>query len=282
MIISVLKKEAKNNLKGKWKKVILMMFVFFIVTLILTILKDLIAVKTQYGLLATIVNIAITLTLNYGILASMVKIKRNEKVNCFHFIYYAFRDGEKAWRVLGRLLLRMLLYIIALVLSGYLVITEIVSLCYGYGMRLSFFVEIIAFIAFTIMFCKCVLYYSLNNYILYDNNKWKTKEILNESKRLMTNHRWDFLKLNLSFVGWFILSTIFSVGIILALYFFANIRYYELIYISYIPLIVLLPYIYISHTCFYDNVLYNNPKSKEEANTQKTKKKSKKKKNNNK
>lgn len=280
MIISLLKKEAKNNLKGKWKKAILMMLVFFVITILLNILKDVIAVISPYGLFATIVNIVITLTLNYGILASMVKIKRDEKVNCFHFIYFAFRDGEKTWRVLGRLLLRMLLHIIALVISGYLVITEIVSLCYGYGMRLSFFVEIIAFIAFTILFCKDILYYSLNNYILYDNNKLKTKEILNESKRLMTNHRWDFLKLNLSFTGWFLLGTAFSAGIILALYFFTKIIYYEYIYISYITLIFILPYLYVSHTCFYDNVLYNNPKPKEEINTQKTKKKSKKKKNN--
>ena len=278
MIISVLKKEAKTNLKGKWKKAILIMLVFFVITILISFLKSLVATKTPYGLLANIFNIIITVALNYGILASFIKLKRNEKVNCFHFIYYAIRDVEKVWKVLGRFILRLLLYIIGFLLSIYLVITETISLVYGYGVRLTYFVEIICLIAITIFFNMQILYYSLNNYVLFDNNKLKAKEILNESKRLMTNHRWDFLKMNLSFVGWFILGTIFSVAIILALYFLAKINNYALIYISYIPLIFLLPYIYTTTICFYDNVLYNNPKPKEEMKHKKENKKNNKKK----
>ena len=43
------------------------------------------------------------------------------------------------------------------------------------------------------------------------------REILNESKRLMTMHRWDLARMYLSFVGWVILGISFSTGIILAL-----------------------------------------------------------------
>lgn len=276
MVISVLRKEARNNLTGKWKKAILMMLTFFIVTFILSFINSWISSNTQYGMFANILSVVITICLNYGLMGSFIKLKREEKVNILHFIYYAGRDAEKVWKLIGRLLLRMLLYIIGFLLAIYLVITECISLYYGYGVRLSFFIEIIALIAITIFLCINMLYYSLNNYILFDNKELKAKGILNESKRLMTKHRWDFIKLNLSFSGWFILGTLFSVTIILALYFFAGINNYALLYISYIPLIFLLPYLYITTTCFYDNLLYNNPKPKEDEINNK-KKKSKKK-----
>ena len=146
-------------------------------------------------------------------------------------------------------------------------------------MRLSFWVEILATIGLSIFISMRVLYYSLMNYVLYDNRESKAKDILKESERLMKKHRWDFIKMNLSFAGWFILGVAFSVAIILSLYFFLNINSYFLIYISYIPLIFLLPYTYTTTVCFYDNLLYNNPKPKEEENNKKTKKKSKKKSN---
>jgi len=278
MVVSILRKEARGILKGKWKKAILMMVTFFLTTILLGFGRDWIAANTPYGLFATILNMVITICLNYGILASFIKLKRDEKINCLHFIYYAGRDAEKVWKNIGRLIFRTLGYIIIIVLFAYLIITEVISLIYGGGVRLSFFVEIIVFIAATVFFVMKVLYYSLNNYVLYDNRQDKAKQILNESERLMKNHRWDFVKMTLSFAGWFILGTIFSVGIILALYFFAKINCFELIYISYIPLITFLPYMYITTVCFYDNLLYNNPKPKEEVNnTKKDKKKSKKK-----
>lgn len=280
MIVSILRKQARENLKGKWKKVILMMLVFFALTILLSYLKDWLVINTPYGLISNIINAVIVVALNYGILVSFIRIKRDEKINCFHFIYYAARDFEKVWKVIGRMLLRLLVYIISLLLLGYIIITEIVSLYLGNGIRLSFFVEIIAFIALTIFFCMKMLEYSVNNYILFDNKEDKAKNILNESKRLMKGHRWDFVRMYLSFSGWYILGLIFSVGIILLLYFYAKINTYYLLYISYIPLIFLMPYMYVTSSYFYDNLLYNNPKPKEEENNKnKTKKKKSKKKN---
>lgn len=278
MIVSILRKEARENLKGKWKKAILIMLVYYIITILISWLRSYLVANTEYGLLINIFNIIITISINYGLLATFIRLKRNEKTNCFHCIYYAGRDVEKFWKVIGRFFLRLLLPIIALILSAYLVITEVISLYYGYGIRLSFFVEIICFIAVTVYLCMQMLYYSLNNYVLFDNNKLKAKEILNESKRLMKNHRWDFMKLNISFIGWYLLGTIFNVGIILFMYYVVNINNIALVYVSFIPLMFILPYVNVSTVCFYDNILYNNPKiNDEQKNKQhkKTKKKNK-------
>ena len=255
MIVSVLRKEARKNLKGKWKNALLIMLLFFTISLLLTIFTYWISANSTYGIFASILNIVTTISLGYGLLVSFIKLKRNEKVNCLYFIYYAYKDTNKVWRAIGRVFWKLLGYISVWLLSLYLMVTELISLYYGNGMRLSYVIEILSVIIFSILICMKMLYYSLNNNILYDNKKYKTKEILKESERLMKNHRWDFVKLNLSFTGWFLLGIIFSVSIILLLYFVAKIQSIHLIYIAYIPLIFLLPYIYTSNVCFYDNLL---------------------------
>lgn len=274
MIIRQLKKEAIEKLKGKWKKAILFMIIFYITNILISYIVSWVSSQTTYGMIINIFRIVVIVALNYGIVGSFIKIKRDEKVNFLHYIFYAGRDVEKVWRTIGRLLLRFIWYILGFLLAAYLVITECISLYYGYGVRLSFFIEIICFIFITIFFVKEMLYYALNNYIIFDNKEWKAKEILNESKRLMKNHRWDFIKLNLSFIGWQVLGMTFSIGLILCLYFFLNINNYALLYISYIPLIFLSPYTYTTTICFYENILYNNPKPKDnEINSKKTKRK---------
>lgn len=279
MIVSVLRKEARNNLKGKWKKALLIMLLFYMITILIGVAANWIALNTTFGMIAIILNIVITVSLNYGILVSFIKLKRNEKTNCAYFIYYAITYGGKIWKIIGKIFVNLLLYILPLLLFLYLMITEFISLYYGYGMRLSYFVEILGVILFSVLLCMKVLYYSLNNYILYDNEKHKVKEILKESERLMKNHRWDFLKMNLSFAGWFILGIAFCAGIIALMYFVFKIQSLYLLYIAYIPAIFLLPYVYITTICFYDNLVYNNPRPKEEENDTKQSKKSKKKSN---
>lgn len=277
MIVSVLRKEARNNLKGKWKKALLIMLLFYMITILIGIAANWIALNTTFGMIAIILNIVITVSLNYGILVSFIKLKRNENINCAYFIYCAIAYGGKIWKIIGKIFVNLLLYILPLLLFLYLMITEFISLYYGYGMRLSYFVEILGVILFSVLLCMKVLYYSLNNYILYDNEKHKVKEILKESERLMKNHRWDFLKLNLSFIGWFVLGILFSVALVLVLIFVANIKSLLLVYIVYIPLIFLMPYTYITSVFFYDNLLYNNPKNKENITNNKKKKANKKK-----
>ena len=289
MIASVIRKEARGNLKGKWKKSILMLIIFYITQALITFLISLLGKVFKQPLLLFILNIMITIALNYGLLVSFIRLKRNEKVNYLHFIYYAVKDLEKVWKVIGRLLLRLLIYIVGLVLSMYLLIIETVSLCYGYGVTIAFFVGIIGTIIFSILLTMNVLYYQLNNYILYDNNTWKAKQILNESKRLSTNHRWDIFKLIFSFAGWYTLAFIFDVAIILLMYFILGlntnlIQYIEyikyFIYITYLPMIFLSPYVDISKICFYDVLKANNPrKEDEEIKINKNKKSKKKQKN---
>lgn len=48
--------------------------------------------------------------------------------------------------------------------------------------------------------------YSMYAYILQDNNTLGPKEALDKSRELMMGHRWELFKLDLSFIGWALLS----------------------------------------------------------------------------
>ena len=72
--------------------------------------------------------------------------------------------------------------------------------------------------------------YSMSFYILADNPEIGIMEAIAESKRMMQGNKWKFFCLNLSFIGWIILSC-FTLGI---------------------GLLWLLPYMEVSIVAFYD------------------------------
>lgn len=56
--------------------------------------------------------------------------------------------------------------------------------------------------------------YSMTCYILNDNPQMSASEAINASKAMMNGHKWEYFVLQLSFIGWYILS-IFTFGLLL-------------------------------------------------------------------
>ena len=56
--------------------------------------------------------------------------------------------------------------------------------------------------------------YAMTNYILIDNPNLGGNDAITESRKMMNGHKLDLFLLDLSFIGWFILS-IFTAGILL-------------------------------------------------------------------
>jgi uncharacterized membrane protein len=56
--------------------------------------------------------------------------------------------------------------------------------------------------------------YAMTNYILIDNPNMTANEAITESRKMMDGHKMDLFLLDLSFIGWYILS-IFTFGILL-------------------------------------------------------------------
>lgn len=53
-----------------------------------------------------------------------------------------------------------------------------------------------------------MLSYSMSFYVLAENPNMTAREALNESKRLMKGHKWELFVLELSFIGWMLLSMV--------------------------------------------------------------------------
>ncbi len=56
--------------------------------------------------------------------------------------------------------------------------------------------------------------YSMTCYILNDNPEMSASEAINASKAMMNGHKWEYFVLQLSFIGWYILSA-FTFGLLL-------------------------------------------------------------------
>ena len=56
--------------------------------------------------------------------------------------------------------------------------------------------------------------YAMTNYILIDNPNMTANEAITESRKMMNGHKFDLFILDLSFIGWYILSS-FTFGILL-------------------------------------------------------------------
>lgn len=91
--------------------------------------------------------------------------------------------------------------------------------------------------------------YALCSYILLDNKDLKAGEIVKKSAELMQNKKFEFFKLILSFIGWFLLIAIISALI-------GNFTFEAMAnYASWFGMIFLMPYFVTSILVFYEETL---------------------------
>lgn len=236
MVVSELRAEARKSLNERWGKVALITLCYDVITF---------AIKWLSGFILFIGNIAVIIIsepLMYGFLVSFIKIKRNEKVGYVSFFANGFSQFGKVWSVYGYTLLKLIVPIIIgfvsiLCLIPYL--GKVLSLSTAFPDVTSKIVLISCILLLIVSIIWGVvkgLFYSLTYYILYDNPDMPSKEIVNQSERLMKGNRWNLVRLELTFIGWSLLSTLsFGIG------FFW-----------------LTPYIYVSKVYFYEMLAGKN------------------------
>lgn len=76
--------------------------------------------------------------------------------------------------------------------------------------------------------------YRMAIYILIDNPEKSVMECIRESKRMMKGHKWELFMLDLSFIGWTILSSISMIGWFVGIF---TTPYFALTYAQYYELI---------------------------------------------
>ena len=207
MVSSQIRAEARNNLTGKWGKAALLTLVFGVIEYLISFLLNLIP------MIGGLINLVITPVLTFGFLVSIIKLKRNEEVGYIDFFKNGFNQFGKVWGVIGQTILKMILPIIAIIISIVLIAVggagTIVS---GESMGFLARLGVILYIVSLIWAIVKGFSYVLAQYILYDNPDMDSKSIVEKSEELMQGHKWAWFWLPITFIGWFILS-VFTLGI---------------------------------------------------------------------
>ena len=232
MSASEIRLNARKILKGKWGKAVLMTLAYALFTFIVNFILNFIPV------VGSIISLIISVPIYYGFVASFIDLKRNQETNAFTFTSEGFGQFSKAWAVYLRIILKCLIPIILLIISiGLTVYATAYSTVSLYTATVSNTVPTtIRIISLILIIISCIwlicrnLSYSLSNYILKDNPDMTSKEIIEESARLMNGNRLKLIWLGITFIGWYILSSLtLGIGLLWVLPYtqISTIEFYE-------------------------------------------------------
>lgn len=243
MVLSDIRKLAREALAGKWGKGALITLIYFLFTFALGFISGLVEDIAFLSFIIEIAIIVITIPISFGLIASFMKLKIGEEVKCYEFFNYGFANFGRSWKIAGNILLKMWLPILLYVLATFAFIfaTSFGLVAYTIASSSTFvvvasFIGIVLFIAaFVYLFVKS-LYYALSYIVAYDNENMEAKDVVEESQKLMAGNRGKFVLLQLSFIGWAIL-TIFTL---------------------YIGMLWLIPYMQVAMVCFYEALKEKN------------------------
>ena len=239
MPTSEIRKEAREDLKGKWGKGVCIVLAYTLISFIVGFVEGLVGEGTILYNIIDITYAIVSIPLSFGFLISFIKLKRNENVNAFGFLNDGFSRFGKSWGIWWHTFIRVLLPIICMLLLIVLFVafsifsanssintistsTTVIFAIIG----ISLYIAILVY-----AFSRSLLYVLAYN-ISYDNPEMSSKECVLKSAELMKGNRGNYLLLDLSFIGWIILAA-------LSLY---------------IGFLWLIPYMLVSMVCFYDKL----------------------------
>lgn len=262
-----IRKQANTSIKGKHFKASMIFLIYILFTFICCLVP----------VIGSIFIMVMSIPLSYGVICSVIKLKRNENVGYFDFISIAFSEFGNAWRVTFSMLAKVWPYLVGYIGSIFLIlITSVVTIVITAGSIIidnSSTANLAGFIPFTVICIICgiagivcyillllkSLYYSLSFYVLYDNKELKGKEIVEKSYDLMKGNRWNLIKMQIPYylIIFGITILIAIVLSVLSVIFKAEILTSLTSFISYIPMIFIMPLIQFAITEFYDTLKNN-------------------------
>lgn len=214
-----LKIEAKSKLaNGKYLNLLVINIFYALIMSAFLILSQSFADASSSGIatIASIVSIIISIPLSYGVLVSTIKILHDEEVNSTEFLNIGFKNFGKVWSVYLRVFLKLIPAILVLILSIVIIVLSFVknstleNTTFQSTSSVMFIIGMILYIIGFIYLIIKGLNYSLTSYILNENSDTSSLEIANTSEKLMQGNKWNFVKLSLSFIGWYLLIGVIS------------------------------------------------------------------------
>lgn len=200
---SELKNRAVASLTGNWGSAAIMMLIFCVINMALSVGLDVALAEGVGSLVATI----LLLPMIWGVAITFLEVSRGDKVNLGNL--------TAGYQDFLRIFLTMLLKNVYIILWSLLFCIPGIIKSYSYAMT---------------------------EFILRDNPEMKNNEAIERSMDLMQGHKEDLFLLDLSFIGWAILSCL-TLGI---------------------GFLFLGPYMYTAHAHFYEDLLKEEEKVAEE------------------
>ncbi|MBP5170468.1 MAG: DUF975 family protein [Bacteroidales bacterium] len=169
--------QARAALKGNWSKPVLLTLLISLIVSGLTGSFSYVILDKPYF---SVVSMLVTLPLQFGLVVAMLLFFRGQKENC---VENGFRIAFKPFS------------------TAFLV---------------EFFKEFMVVLGLALLVVPGIILdmaYSMAEFIAYDEPEISPAEALRRSRRLMKGHKWQMFCLELSFIGWILLSCIFTLGI---------------------------------------------------------------------
>ncbi len=187
---------ARESLKGKWIKGFVLTIIYCIISFLLSMVLNLIP------LIGAIAFFIISPALSFGFLVSLIKLSRGENPTYFEFLKNSFKFLGKLWGIIFHTVLKMFLPI-------FIITAGIFTMISGFnGNTLFALLGLLTYFIGLIYLIIKTFYYTLTSFILYEEPTLSAKDIVNKSEILMKGNVWRQFCLNLSFLGWAILSVI--------------------------------------------------------------------------
>ena len=229
---SEIRREARKALKGNWGKALCIILAYTLISFVIGFVEGLAGEGTILYNIISIVYAILSIPLSFGLIISFIKLQRGENPKAFGFIKDGFSRFGKSWGIWFHTFLRMLLPIVCM---GFALILLIALFIYNAMSSISswlIILSVVLYIATLVYVISRSFLYILAYYIGYDKPELSSKECVKRSAKLMKGNRGNYFLLQLSFIGWGILS-------ILSIF---------------VGMLWLIPYIAIAEVCFYDRI----------------------------
>lgn len=196
--IRTYKQMAKASLQNKWGDAAILTLVYvgiaYVVSGAFVLPIRFLSFNPCLGLIPTI----FLLPLAWGYAASFLATVRGEDVKIDH-LWDGYRS-ENITRVFSTLIVATLIYIAIMAVFILMIIMLAMVAFISVDMMMG------AIIILSILYCLLIIYillrWAMVYFILRDEPQLKNTAVLKASARMMKGHKWQFLKLYLSFIGW--------------------------------------------------------------------------------
>jgi uncharacterized membrane protein len=223
MIISSLKRQAKNSLDGYWLKTIGIGILFSIIQFtVQSCLSVLAGVATNEGVIfnpeklggpftaiVEIFSMIFNMVLSYGMTVYYIRLTRSEDPGVKDLFYY-LSSGRKSIKVI---ITQVLVVIFTFLWSILSIIPWIVWIVREF--EFTFFKLLLLLLLTLVLMIPGIIKgiaYMLTPYIIYDNPEISPLQAITLSRRMMDGYKWKAFLIGLSFIGWFLL-VIFTLGL---------------------------------------------------------------------